>query len=273
MGRILPSSVNSIKRYFYIFRSLFISQYALMIEYRAEIVLWALSGILPLIMLTIWKEADISKEFGFNHKWLSSYFISAFIVRQFTAVWVMVIFEKDNIEGKLSPYLLQPINPFWRYYISHIAEQFIRIPFVFIMLLLLFVLEPSFFWSPSLIRIILAIIAIFSAFTLRFLIHWFFSMLCFWTDRASSIERLLMIPYLFLSGLVAPLEAFPPVIRFVALSTPFPYILSFPSKILSGQDVNIINGYLVMFIWMLIFLLLGRVAWKFGLRKYSGMGA
>jgi ABC-type uncharacterized transport system permease subunit len=32
-------------------RALFTSQYALMLEYRAEIALWALSGVLPLIML------------------------------------------------------------------------------------------------------------------------------------------------------------------------------------------------------------------------------
>ena len=32
-------------------RVLLSSQYALMLEFRAEIVLWALSGVLPLIML------------------------------------------------------------------------------------------------------------------------------------------------------------------------------------------------------------------------------
>ena len=35
-------------------RALLVSQYALMLEYRAEIVLWALSGVLPLIMLGVW---------------------------------------------------------------------------------------------------------------------------------------------------------------------------------------------------------------------------
>ena len=33
--------------------ALLTSQYALMLEYRAEIVLWAISGILPLFMLGI----------------------------------------------------------------------------------------------------------------------------------------------------------------------------------------------------------------------------
>ena len=34
------------------------TQYSLMLEYRAEIILWALSGVLPLIMLSIWIGPD-----------------------------------------------------------------------------------------------------------------------------------------------------------------------------------------------------------------------
>ena len=69
--------------------ALFSSQYALMLEYRAEIVLWAISGILPLFMLGIWSEAEMSSALGFNKEWLTRYFISAFIVRQIKAVWLM----------------------------------------------------------------------------------------------------------------------------------------------------------------------------------------
>ena len=71
------------------------SQYALMLEYRAEIILWAISGFLPLIMLGIWREAGISLSMGLNDQWLTRYFVSAFFVRQFTAVWVMISFEED----------------------------------------------------------------------------------------------------------------------------------------------------------------------------------
>mgnify|MGYP001006983376 CR=1 FL=1 len=36
-------------------RVLLATQYAYMLEYRAEIALWALSGVLPLIMLGVWQ--------------------------------------------------------------------------------------------------------------------------------------------------------------------------------------------------------------------------
>ena len=48
-------------------------------------------------------------------------------------------FEEDNLSGKLSPYLLMPLSPFYRYLASHIAEQLTRIPIVIMMLLILLI--------------------------------------------------------------------------------------------------------------------------------------
>ena len=45
-------------------RALFTSQYALMLEYRAEIALWALSGVLPLIMLGVWSGSGAGADAG-----------------------------------------------------------------------------------------------------------------------------------------------------------------------------------------------------------------
>mgnify|MGYP003950385061 CR=1 FL=1 len=253
--------------------ALLTSQYALMLEYRAEIVLWAISGILPLFMLGIWKEADMSLALGLSNEWLTRYFVSAFIVRQFTAVWVMTSFEEDNLDGRLSPLLLQPLFPFWRYYFSHIAEQVSRLPIVILIIGFLVIALPGFAWLPSLSTLIFFLLALFLSFTVRFLLHWLFAMICFWTDKASALERLLLIPYLFLSGLVAPLEAFPPSISSFALYTPFPYILSFPANILAGSKVHLIEGFLALFLWGLLFLILGYFLWKKGVRFYSGMGA
>ena len=41
-----------------IIRVLLGAQYAHMLEYRAEIALWALSGVLPFIMLSVWSGSD-----------------------------------------------------------------------------------------------------------------------------------------------------------------------------------------------------------------------
>ena len=47
-----------------IIRVLLGSQYAHMLEYRAEIALWALSGVLPFIMLSVWSGSDARSGLG-----------------------------------------------------------------------------------------------------------------------------------------------------------------------------------------------------------------
>ncbi len=256
-----------------IFRALLTSQYSLMHEYRAEIALWAISGLLPLIMLGIWTQSSFANFNGSNYNFFVKYFISAFIVRQFTAVWVIISFEEDNLEGRLSPFLLQPISPFWRYFSSHIAEQLTRIPFVFFILIIIFLGIQDSFWIPPFHTILLSPIAIFLAFVIRFLLHWIFAMCCFFNDKASSLERLLLIPYLFLSGLVAPLETYPEILRTAAYFTPFPYLISFPSLLLSGSIVNPLNYFMHQLIWIFILSIFSFCAWRLGVRHYSAMGA
>jgi ABC-2 type transport system permease protein len=100
-----------------------------------------------------------------------------------------------------------------------------------------------------------------------------FALFAFWTERASAIEQFSFLFYLFLSGVIAPLEVFPPLVRAIALWTPFPYLIHFPAAILIGLPVNIGQGILVMLGWCLLFFILNRWLWRKGLKQYSGMGA
>ena len=112
-----------------IVRTLVTSQYANMLEYRAEIALWAMSGVLPFIMLSLWNGSPMKQSLEFGDFGLDQYFLSTFLVRQFSVVWVIFAFEEDVLLGKLSPYLLQPLHPLWRYVASHLGEQLTRFPF------------------------------------------------------------------------------------------------------------------------------------------------
>ena len=105
-----------------IIQALLGSQYAYMLEYRAEIALWALSGVLPFIMLSVWSGSAARTGLGLDGVALSRYFLSAFLVRQFSVVWVVYAFEEDALLGRLSPYLLQPLHPLWRYVAAHLLS-------------------------------------------------------------------------------------------------------------------------------------------------------
>jgi ABC-2 type transport system permease protein len=247
--------------------------YADMLEYRSELVLWVLSGSLPIIMMGVWIQAAQKGQFGLTSVDFAHYFLAVFIVRQITVVWVVYEFEKQVVEGKLSSKLLQPLDPVWHHVFYHIADRAVRFIFIFLLTGLFFCLYPQAFWLPSLGNLLLFIIATILAFTLRFIIQYTVAMLAFWTERAIALDNFWFIAYLFLSGMIAPLKVFPEPIHTIVFMTPFPYLIYFPVSILIGIPVDLTKGFLAIIGWFLLFLGMNRLLWRAGLRKYSGMGA
>ncbi|PAX54855.1 ABC transporter permease [Brunnivagina elsteri] len=247
--------------------------YAYMVEYRAELILWVLSGSLPIILMGAWTQAAQGGQFGLSSQDFARYFIAVFLVQQFTVVWVIWEFEREVVEGKLSPRLLQPLDPGWHHFASHVAERGARMPFMLLLIVLFFILYPQAFWVPSLSQILLFVPAVLLAFILRFTIQYTFAMFAFWTERASALENFWFLFYLFLSGLIAPLEVFPESVRAAVLCTPFPYLINFPVSLLVGLETDIWRGFSMIVGWTLLFLGLNRILWRAGLKRYSGMGA
>ncbi|MGC1393274.1 MAG: ABC-2 family transporter protein [Coleofasciculaceae cyanobacterium] len=247
--------------------------YAYMLEYRAELFLWALSGTLPLILMGVWTKASQTGQFGLQPADFARYFLTVFLIRQITAVWVIWEFEKEVVEGRLSPRLLQPIDPVWHHVAGHLAERLARAPFTLMLVLFFFLLYPAAIWQPNIANILLFIPILGLAFILRFLTQYTFALFAFWTERASAIEQFWFLFYLFLSGMIAPLEVFPAAVREIALWTPFPYLIHFPAAVLIGLPVDISRGLLMMLGWIILFFICNRWLWRKGLKHYSGMGA
>lgn len=263
-------------------RVLLATQYAHMLEYRAEIALWALSGLVPLMMMALWiHQADAAGGPGggygagavLSRLDLARYFLSAFVVRQFTIAWVVFSFEEDALQGRLSPMLLQPLHPLWRYLSAHLAEQATRFPFVLGLMALFLLMVPWAFWVPPPGRLVQAVLATWLAFAVNFLVQSLIAVLCFWSERASALERLHTLAMLFLSGLMAPLEVFPPGMRQVASWTPFPWIIHFPARLLAGADVSVGEGFTALLGWLALLLPLTLLLWRAGVRRYAAMGA
>lgn len=255
-------------------RTLLGVNYALMTEYRAELCLWVLGGIMPFIMMGVWMQASQGGSFGLNEVDFARYFLVTFIVRQLTVMWVIWEFEYHVVEGKLSPFLLQPMDPAWRLLAAHLSEQLARLPFWVLLVGLFFYLYPQAWWVPSGHGVLLFIPALVLTYALRFLIQYTFAMLCFWLERASAIETLWFMPYMFLSGMAVPLSLFPETVRTVVMWTPFPYMVYVPVQmLLNPGQVNVPLSFAVMGLWIVGFWLLNRWLWRLGLRQYSGMGA
>lgn len=198
---------------------------AYMLEYRAELFLWVLSGALPLILLGVWSEAARGGSFPFTPGEFARYFLMVFLVRQATVVWVEWEFERDVVEGRLSFRLLRPLDPFFDHLAAHVAERLARLPFVVLLTLLFFALFPEARFLPEPGAFLLGLLLTLLAFLLRYTMQYAIAMLTFWTERATSVGEVFFLLYLFLSGASENiLEA-----SLKALTDGYAYALLYPS--------------------------------------------
>lgn len=269
-------------------KAFFNAYYAMMTTYRGEIFLWAIATSMPLIMMGIWVQAGESGAFeGFSSIDAARYFIGVFIIRQLTICWVVYEFEWNVVSGRLSALLLQPCDPIWRYIMLHAGEQATRLPFSVIFIgLSLFIFPEALWgnaeqpglWLPVWWRCLLAILCGYLAFLLRFFIAYTISMAAFWIERISALEGINYLPYLFLSGLVVPLQTLPAWLQDAILWTPYPYVLWFPAQLVAAPPeamppALIARGLATIAGWLVVFGLLQRFFWHRGLKHYSAMGA
>jgi ABC-2 type transport system permease protein len=254
-------------------RALGDANFALWVEYRAELFLWVLAGSLPLILMGVWGEVSKNGAFPLARGEFIRYFLAVFLARQLTFVWVIWEFEELVVTGRLSPLLLQPLNPVWRFVVAHLTERVARLPFALVIVLFGFALYPDAFFVPSIVDVLGFALALTVAFWVRFLLQYAFSMLTFWSERASAIEDLWFGMHLFLSGLIAPLDVYPPLVREIAELTPFPYLIYFPARMLLGQPPPLGQAGAVLAAWGGASFVLYWYLWRRGLRHYSAMGA
>ena len=246
---------------------------AYMLEFRAEIYLWVLASVLPLILLGVWARAAETGAFPLSRVEFIRYFVAVFVVRQFSFIWVIWEFEELVVTGNLSQQLLMPMDPAWRFVASHITERIVRLPLVLGVVGLCFGLYPEAFWLPRLADFGLAVVLIALAFSARFALQYMMSMLSFWSERAASIEELWFVVYMFLSGLIAPLDVYPESVRRITELTPFPYLIYYPVNLLLGRGAPFGRAALVLAVWGGVAWAMQRYLWRRGLDRYSAMGS
>jgi ABC-2 type transport system permease protein len=221
-----------------------------------------------------WYQATTRGSFSVQPVDVVRYFLAVFVVRQLTVVWVIWEVEQDMQAGRLAHFLLAPLDPAWRYVALHVGERLARLPFSVAIVALFFVIYPPAFFVPDALHALQALAFVVVAFALRFLIQYTFALLSFWTERASNVEQLVFIVYMFLSGAVAPLDFFPPAVKDVVMLTPFPYLIWVPARlIVGGAIVDVTRAAFVCAVWFVILLVINRFIWLRGLKRFSAQGA
>lgn len=259
-------------------RALLVVWFGHMSAYRAEIVIWILTGSLPLIMLAVWigkAQASGGAVGGFSAPDFAAYFLSAWLSQQMIVAWVAWELDFQIRQGTLSPKLLRPLDVFWEHVAAHLAERLVRLPIMVAVLLAGLLLIPGTRIAPDLLHVLAYLVSITLAWVIRFQIAYCIGLLAFWYEHAIAFDELYFTIAAFLTGAFAPLELYPPAVRAVLEWLPFPYTIYYPVRILNGAlDWPTTLGAIgVQCVWALVFWLLRMLLWRRGLRRYGAVGA
>jgi len=247
------------------------------LQYRASIAIWLIWGITePIISLGIWWSiAATGAVEGYTREAFARYFIGVALVNQATLSWDAWNIDRWIREGEMNYRLTRPIAPIHEAVADNIAYKGPTAAII----LTAWVIAAAFWpavrvpFEPG--RWTLALIAIVLAAAIRFLNGYATGLLAFWTTRATALVELQFGISLFLSGRIAPLSLLPPQVVDVAQYLWFPYVVSFPVEILTG-DVSTLGQYARGFtgqvVWLAIWMSLYLLVWKRGRRHYGAVG-
>lgn len=252
------------------------TNWQLLMEYRAGMMIWILANTLPLVMMAIWMSlANQGPVGGYTASDFAAYYLALLLVRQLTTVWVAWELDNDIRMGDLSPKLLRPINPIHDHLALHLADKLFRLVTVVPLILLPMVLIPGLAYPLSLSSGTLFAISLTFAFALRFVSQYCIGLLSFWMTQSLAINEMFFAGMLMFGGVIAPLALFPPVIAKWANYLPFRYMLALPAEILLGNlsGTQLQKALAGQGAWLVFFALLAWLLWKVGVKRYSAVGS
>jgi len=265
------------RRLMRVYKALLQTAWATAVEYRAQAFLWILSSIFPLVMMAVWLAVvdEAGPLAGWGRADFISYYVGAALVYHFTFVWSVWQWDEDIRTGNLSPKLLKPLDPFHYLLSEQFGWKLFTLLFIVPPVAVIAWASPAVRYPSTLAQAVAFVLSVAAGFMLMMLMTSAFGVLAFWSTQVGNLFQLWFGVGQFLSGWIAPLALFPASIRQVAYLLPFRSTLGLPMEILMGRLAwpEIGFGFVVTCGWCVVFLVLYRILWRAGLKRYEAVGA
>jgi ABC-2 type transport system permease protein len=181
----------------------------------------------------------------------------------------------DIRDGQMNAFLVKPMNYLVYRMALFVSNRLLYTLMTLPVLIVVFVVFRHYLaWPSSWTTWILAMISVFLAASLQFLIAYSVAMLAFWMLEISTVVFIIYSFEYFLSGHMFPLGLMPMAFQNILKLLPFPYEIYFPISIFMGQvhGAELWKGLLIQFCWVLIIAFGANTLWQRGLKQYQAVG-
>lgn len=247
-------------------------------SYRFNFLIWRVRNVILLIsMYFLWLAVlpEGTDLFGYDQSSMLTYILLTSIVGAVVTSNRSYAIGQEINDGNLSNFLLQPINYFAYWFSRDIGDKLMNLIFSIVEIALIFIIiKPPFYFQTSLDFILFFIVSIILAIILYFFINILLGMIGFWSPDVWAPRFIFWILVGFFAGQYFPLDILPPTIYEIFKLLPFSYLIYFPIKVYLGQlSYNeIFYGFLITFVWIIIFAFIVNIVWKKGLKSYTAVG-
>lgn len=248
--------------------------------YRWNFLLRTIFGIVPLIgTLFLWRaimESGGGNVGGYEYRTMIFYFMVVVFVDNLISPteddWQVAA---DIRDGRLSALLLKPLN-YLGYRFTLYASY--RLTYVAIIAVpigaLLFFLRGFVVWPEHWTTWPLFFLSTAMAAGIQFLNAYILGLCAFWVLEVSTLVFIAFSFEYFLSGMVFPLDLLPPWLQGFVHWSPFTYQMFFPVQIIMERTSGraLWEGLAIQAGWLLLALIVAKLVWRAGLRKYQAVG-
>jgi ABC-2 type transport system permease protein len=259
------------------------------LAYRSDFAIGTLMRFLPIVtQVFLWtavfaasNRSDIA---GYSRDNIVAYYLLTMITRAFSSMPGLAGGIARSIrDGSVKKYLIQPVDYVSFLLASRVAHKVVYyivaiVPFAIVF----FVCRGYFPAPPDGLTVLAYLLSLVLSLLLGFFLEATLGMIGFWFLEVSSIIFAYMLLQYLLSGHMFPidmLEGIPTGLTGVSLADvvhwlPFQYTAYFPASVWLGkiQGWDLVLGLAVEVVWLVVMVLVCRLAWWRGTCRYSGFG-
>lgn len=232
-------------------------------------------GVAYFLWKAIFTNRGLAEMGGYSFHGMMFYYLLAPFVARTVRGHEYGSMAQDIYEGALTRYLIYPLPYFsykWLATSAASASMMIQMIIAVVVFVVAFGVPAEIHLDAP--HLLMGVTAMMFASVLYFTLAAIFELVAFWADNVWSLMVLLRFSTSLLGGSLIPLSFFPPWALAVSRFSPFPYLISFPTRCILGQvDLREWAMSLLMIIaWSLGLSQVVAVLWRRGIRQYTGVG-
>jgi ABC-2 type transport system permease protein len=254
--------------------------------YRGEFALGTLMRFLPIVtQVFLWgaifsavgsASGGQTRIVGYSYHDFIAYYLLTMVSRAFSSMPGLASgIARDIRDGTIKKYLIQPIDMVEFLLLYRVAHKLVYYAVALAPFAMVFFVCRAYFpgW-PDAVTLLAYAASLVMAFLLGFFLEATIGMIGFWFLEVSSLLFIYMLFNFFFSGHMFPIDMLPGVWGTLVRAIPLQYLGYFPSAVLLGKvrGPDLVWGLALELFWVVFFMLASRLAFHYGVRRYSGFG-